>query len=255
MIALAPLEFDCSWPVPRTLPPLPDAEIHLWCAHLNRASDEHTRFAEVLSAEEHERAQRFHFAVDRSRFIVRRSLLRLLLGHYVGEDPARLRITAGAYGKPELAGPSAASGLRFNLSDSGDVALYAFVRAHEVGIDIERLRPGAERDAISQRFFSPAEYAALKTVAADDKERAFFNCWTRKEAFLKANGEGLFRPLDSFDVTVAPDEPARLLAVHGPGPAASEWSLYHLEPCAGFVGALAIRGKHWRVARWQMDRN
>lgn len=228
-------------------------QIHLWCADLDRPASERARFEGFLSQAERERAARFRFERDRRRFVVRRGLLRQLLGAYLETDPARVGIGSGAYGKPELVEASGRASLRFNLSDSGPVALYAFALGQEVGVDVEELRDVPEADQIGRRFFSPAECAELAGVAPAQRNEAFLFCWTRKEAFLKAGGEGLFAPLDSFDVTLRPGTPAAVVNVRGPGPAAAKWSLHHLYPCAGYVGALAVLGQGWQLLRWRWD--
>ncbi len=241
------------WPSPPAAPRLARGQIHLWCADLDRPAAERARFEGVLSRAERERAERFRFERDRQRFVVRRGLLRQLLAAYLQVDPARVGIGYGSHGKPELVPPSGRGSLRFNLSDSGPVALYAFALGQEVGVDVEELRVVPEADQIGRRFFSPAECAELADVAAEQRNEAFLLCWTRKEAFLKAGGEGLFCPLDSFDVTLRPGAPAAVLNVRGGGPGAASWSLHHLEPCAGYVGALAVLGHGWRFMHWRRD--
>jgi 4'-phosphopantetheinyl transferase len=153
----------------------------------------------------------------------------------------------GAHGKPELVQPPGPGAVHFNLSDSGEVVVYAFLRGQEVGVDVEQLRPLADGDRISERFFSAEENAVMQMVPAENKVRAFFNCWTRKEAFLKAGGEGLSRPLDSFAVSLAPGEPAALLRVQGDAQEAARWAIHHLEPWPGYVAAVAVLGHGWQL--------
>jgi 4'-phosphopantetheinyl transferase len=235
------------WPAARASRPLPGGQVHLWCVGLDRPADERARFERLLSAAEWDRAGRYRFPRDRERCVVRRGQLRVLLGAYLGEDPSHVQLGVGRYGKPELVGTAERAALRFNLSDSGPVALYAFADGAEIGVDVEEVRPMADADQVSRRFFSPSETAVLDAVPAGQKDLAFFHCWTRKEAFLKADGQGLFAPLDSFDVSLLPGEPAAIRDVRGPGPEAAKWSLYHLEPCAGYVGALAVPGHSWQL--------
>jgi 4'-phosphopantetheinyl transferase len=206
-----------------------------------------------LASDERERARRFHFERDQRRYIVRRGLLRTFLATYLGAEPARLQFRYGPFGKPELAQPWSPKALHFNLSDCGEVALYAFLRGTEVGVDIEQLRLLPDAEQISRRFFSAPENAVFRTVSDAQKEEAFFNCWTRKEAYIKAIGEGLSRPLDSFDVSLRPGEPAALLTVRGDSEEAARWSLHHLEPRPGYLGALAVPGHHWQLACWRYE--
>jgi 4'-phosphopantetheinyl transferase len=163
-------------------------------------------------------------------------MLRRLLGGFLGLEPERVELRYGPHGKPCV------EGLRFNLAHSHELALYAFSRGRELGVDLERIRPLRDAAAIAERYFSAEENAVLRSLPEIQRHEAFFRCWTRKEAYLKALGDGLARPLDSFDVTLAPGEPARLLRVQGAPDEAARWSLLHLDPAPGFVGALAAEG-------------
>jgi 4'-phosphopantetheinyl transferase len=178
-----------------------------------------------LSLEERERAARFRFDRDRNRFTVCRGTLRELLG--VRRDQ---RFVYGAYGKPMLAG----SALRFNVSHSHGMAMIAISRGREVGCDIERIDPAFVDDKIPERFFSPCEVAALRALPEEKQCHAFFRCWTRKEAYIKACGMGIYLALDSFDVTLAPDQPSALLR------GADGWSLYDIEAPDGYAAALVL---------------
>jgi 4'-phosphopantetheinyl transferase len=198
----------------------------------------------VLTAAELARAGRFHFARDRDRFIAARAILRAILSGYLALAPQAVPIAYGPYGKPYLP----ASGLRFNLTHAGDLALYAFVRGHEVGVDLECARPGLDPADLARRFFSPREAAALLSLPSALRPQAFLACWARKEAYVKARGGGLSIPLDSFSVSLLPGEPAALLE---PAGEAARWSLLALDPAPGYVACVAVEGKGWRVRRWQ----
>ncbi len=195
-----------------------------------------------LSSDERARAERFRFAVHRNRFVVARGRLREILGASLGVAPGEIAFEYSPRGKPSLARPFAAQGLRFNLSHADGLALYAIAHGREVGVDVERVRPLPDAESIAERFFSPREQAALRALPASERAAAFFACWTRKEAFLKATGDGLARPLDGFDVSVVPGLPARLERVEGDPLEAGRWSLAEVRPAAGYLGAVAVAG-------------
>lgn len=223
-------------------------EVHVWRAALDADSNYLEALRQTLAQDERDRAGRFHFAKDRDRFIAARGILRSILGRYLRRDPATLRFRYGDYGKPQIEN---ASGLRFNLAHSGMLALCAVTWEAEVGVDVEEVRAGVSHEEIAERFFSPSEVAALRALPSALQQEAFFHCWTRKEAYIKAIGEGLSMPLDRFDVSLAPGEPARLLAARGEDPKeASRWSLCELSPGPGYVGALAVQGHAWQLETW-----
>ena len=193
-----------------------------------------------LSTDEQERAARFHFEADQLRFIVSHAALRRILGAYVDGPPGDLRFAYGPKDKPRLVDECGGREVRFNLSHSGDVALVAVTGAHEVGVDVERIRELADRDRLARRFFSPQEVAVLERLPSENRSEAFFTCWTRKEAYLKALGGGISIGLDQFDVSPVPGEPAALLRHRTDPGETSRWSLHDLEPGPGYAGALAV---------------
>ncbi|HXK09640.1 MAG TPA: 4'-phosphopantetheinyl transferase superfamily protein [Vicinamibacteria bacterium] len=217
-------------------------EVHVWCADLDVLSE--ATFDLALSPDERARGERFRFARDRRRFSISRGLLRHLLGRYAHVPPAALRFGYGHRGKPFLPGDD---GLRFNVSHSGGLALLAFARDRELGVDVERERSVPEACDIARRYFSRREETALVSLPEGERTKAFFRCWTRKEAVVKAQGDGLAQPLDAFDVTLAPGEPARLLFVRGE--ALPRFWLEDVPPAPGFAGALAVGGRPARVVR------
>lgn len=219
-----------------------DADVHVLSASLDVPVDLRRPLWASLSPDERARAERFRFAVHRDRFVVARALLREILGVFLGVAPGRLAFDYGARGKPSLARPFAAEDLRFNLSHADGLALYAITRGREVGVDVEPVRPLPDAERIAARFFSAREQAALRSLAAPERAEAFFACWTRKEAFLKATGDGLSRPLDAFDVSVLPGLPARLERVEGEPHEAGRWSLAEVRPDLGYMGAVAVAG-------------
>jgi 4'-phosphopantetheinyl transferase len=206
---------------------------------------------QTLSEDERERARRLRFERDRRRFVVARGTLRGLLARYTALDPAALRFQYGRRGKPALAAELNATGLRFNLSHSHELALYAVARGRELGIDVEQRRPDRAEAGIAERFFSPRELEALRALPTERWTEAFFTCWTRKEAYIKAKGAGFGIALDQFDVTVAPGQPAVLLATRQDPPDAARWSLHDLHPGDGYAGALAMEGDARILRYWQ----
>jgi 4'-phosphopantetheinyl transferase len=223
-------------------------DVHVWRATLDRPESAVRRLARFLSPDERLRAERFCLDRVRARFIVCRGVLRLILGRYTGRGPARLRFTYGEHGKPSLDPSDNPPGLCFNVSHSGGLALFAVARGREVGVDVERLRALPRAERIAERFFSAPETTALKAMPAERRLEAFFTCWTRKEAYIKARGDGLAHPLDQFAVSLGPGEPARLRAAgDGDEREIAQWSLDGLLPAPGYVAALAARGGGWRL--------
>ena len=186
-------------PAPPASPSLLADEVHVWRLTLDRPPE---RFLELLEPDEVERANRFYFERDRKHFVVARGFLRLLLGWYLHAGPKQLQFAYGAWGKPSLANEFCESQLRFNMSHSHGVALYAVTQGREIGVDVEHVRAYFAGDYIARRFFSPHEVGDLRGLPEDDRVSAFFRCWTRKEAYIKATGRGMSQPLDGFDVTL-----------------------------------------------------
>ena len=217
----------------------------MWVAGLDVPPSRLGFLAGLLSADERERAGRFHFPRDRDRFVAGRGQLRELLGRYLRRPPDGLRFRYSAYGKPGL---EESGGLHFNVSHSGHMVLYALTRCADVGVDVELERPGLADDRIPERFFAPREVAALRRLPPAQQVRGFLTCWTRKEAFIKARGEGLSLPLHDFEVTLAPGEEPRLLRTAWAPAEAAKWSLRDLSDyCPGAVAALAVRAVSPRI--------
>ncbi len=220
----------------------PDSRsVHLWIVRLEASEKTFVRSLALLSPEETARADRFHFDRHRRAFILGRAALRVLLASYLGLDAAAVEFAYGPQGKPALAPTlkNVSPSLRFNASHSGNLAAYAFTDGCEIGVDVERYRalPGFEN--IAGRFFSPEETAELLQLSPGDKTSGFFNCWTRKEAFVKAMGGGLSIPLDSFRVTLGPGPAARMVSLDGSSDDARRWTLYDFTPAPDYAGAIA----------------
>lgn len=209
--------------------------VDIWSVALDAPPETVRRLFDSMSENEQARARRFVTETLRTRYTVARGILRALIGAYLERDPASVEFDYAGGGKPSVRGGS----LDFNLSHSGNLAIYAFARGCEVGIDVEERRAISDLLGIADRFFAPKEYAELAALAPDLQEEAFFRCWTRKEAYLKAIGDGIAAPLDEFEVTLLSDDPPALRHIAGDRAAAARWHVHHLAPGPGYVGALA----------------
>lgn len=216
---------------------MPEVIVDTYCVNVDTSEIDVDRYGAILSAEERGRAGQFCFERDRRRYVARRGILREFIELYLDCDPAGVAFVHNAYGKPAVA----QGDLRFNLSHSHGMALYAFCRGADVGCDIERRDPKFAAEQIPERFFSPDEVRALRSLPLNEQTEAFFNCWTRKEAYIKAVGRGLSIALDSFDVSLAPTEPAALRR------GCEGWSVQSFEPLAGFQAAIVAQGTNWRL--------
>jgi 4'-phosphopantetheinyl transferase len=224
------------------MPPLLDDEVHVWLIRLPENGQLPRSFSPSLSSEESERAARFIFDRDRARYIVAHTALREILAGYTGEEAAAIALLATDNGKPYLAHHPQ---LRFNLSHSGCRALVAIARNREVGVDIEQMRIERPTLDIAERFFAPAEVRELMATPEDRCAQAFFACWSRKEAYIKARGEGLRIPLDSFEVSLG-DEGTLLKAEDR-----DRWTLCSLQAPEGYAAAVMAEGSGWRIKRWE----
>lgn len=223
-------------------------EVHVWRVDLSSMSSRRIQsLRNTLAEDERRRADGFCFEEDRERFIVARGMLRVLLSRYLDLDSDRLNFRYNSHGKPALAERSGGDTLRFNVSHSGGLALVALACGREVGIDIEYVRSGIELEEIAARYFSPQEAATLRSLPANIRTEAFFAGWTRKEAYIKARGDGLSLALDGFSVSLAPGEPAILLNAREDPSEAARWTLRELKPGPGYAAALAAEGHDWRL--------
>jgi len=233
-----------AWPFPaiwRSAPPsiiAGENEVHVWLAAVPDCLGDLEKLREVLEAEERERASRFHFDRDRERYIVARGVLRLLLGTYLGTS--QFALTTNKFGKPFLQPPH--DTLHFNVSHSRDLALFGFTRVNEIGVDVESIRPDFATQEIANRFFAPDEAATLAQLGESERAGAFFNCWTRKEAYIKARGIGLSLGLGTFAVTLKPGEPAALVRVDNDAGATGRWTMLNLDVGAEYRAAAAFEG-------------
>jgi 4'-phosphopantetheinyl transferase len=242
-----------AWSAPATTGWLRQDEVRVWLASLDLGPRAVGRLADLLSDDESARARRLHFRRDAIRFVVGRASLRLRLAECLDVAPAAIRFHYGAHGKPELAAPFDRSGLQFNASRSDGIGLIAVTRGARIGVDIERIQPLPDLHDIAERMFSPAERRALHGLPPIRRPEGFFNCWTRKEAYVKAVGTGLLHPLTRFTVSLEPGEPARLEDVDGDAVAAGRWRFEALEAVPGCAVAIAVEtpearreGHRWR---------
>jgi 4'-phosphopantetheinyl transferase len=221
-------------------PQLRPQELHLWCVDFDRSRATIDRLVECLSDEERQRSQRFLRDVDRQQFIVSHGAVRTILGQYLGIPPGHIEIKIGPGGKPQLANSPHFPPLHHNLSHSERLAMIAVTLDHEVGVDVERIRPSVDIESIVQRFFAPGERTRWQALPDHERLAAFFRCWTRKEAYLKARGIGLSSGLDQFEVSLAPGEPARLLRGDIPGDSPQRWQMHDVSPAEEYMAACVV---------------
>lgn len=211
---------------------------HVWTASLDVSDAVLGAFLAVLSEDECKRADRFAFERDRRAHIATHGLLRYLLSDYTAFPPAALRFQVGSRGKPTLSDEF--EGLEFNLSHTAGLACFAVTRGTPIGVDVERIRPLDDLDNLARHNFAASEVAELDTLTGEGRLTGFFNCWTRKEAYVKAIGDGLSCPLDSFEVTLAPGDAARIRRIERSEIAAAHWSVHAFNPLAGVIAAAAV---------------
>jgi 4'-phosphopantetheinyl transferase len=227
-----------TWPfVPPTLGP---NEVHLLTIRLGADAEALQELAASLSPDELARANRFRYERDRNRFIAAHARLRQLLAVYTKIPPLQLSFTLGPNDKPALTDAGSAPGLQFNLSHSGDRALVGIVVGPDIGVDIEEQREMPDFESVARRHFAPAEFERWIAIPAAHRADAFFCCWTRKEAYVKAVGAGLSMDLSGFEVSIDPALPARLISIGGSIQAASSWTLWGCEFAPMFRAAVAV---------------
>jgi len=238
---------EIQWPIGPARPALGDRNVDVWRIDLSRDDRQLQRDARLLCEQEQDRARRFQFDVHRHRFVARRAALRVILGRYVGTAAQDLRFETSGHGKPRLAGDAT---LQFNVSHSALMGLVAVARRREVGVDIESLDRDVKRERLARRFFCAAEADAIEQYRDNDAVSAFFACWTRKEAYVKARGMGLAMGLETFEVSVDLLEPATLLRTDDDPRNRDRWTMAHLVPGAGYLGALASGGRDIDLRLW-----
>jgi len=243
-----------GWSLPVEPMRLDPRHVHLWAAVLEEFVDEVSKFRDLLSSVEQTAAQKFRFDKDRNRYVIRHGVLRLIMSRYLRQPPSEIEFHLGAYGKPELRGNGAGTPLFFNTSHSADVAVFAIASACPIGVDVESTREIPEIEVIARRFFLSGETRTLMDLPAESRVQAFYACWTRKEALLKATGKGITEDLEKVEVTLAPQDEPRVVSISGEPGAHEQWRLQPFSPALGYVGCLAYRNSvlalnSWRVAK------
>jgi 4'-phosphopantetheinyl transferase len=229
-------------------------DLHVWHVDLDCSASTVGRLRRFLSLDENIRADQFYFAIDQNRFVIARASLRTVLAGYLPAHPREITFRYGPQGKPSITNSSAAEiNLSFNMAHSGSLALVAVGRRTHIGIDVEEIRADLAETKIAEDFFSTNEIEQLRSLPASKQLQAFFTCWTRKEAFLKAKGVGLSQALDQFSVTVDPDDRARLLETTWDPAEGSHWFLDSIDVGPAFAAALAIDSKPRRICRRDLE--
>jgi 4'-phosphopantetheinyl transferase len=226
-------------------------EVHVWQARLDELLPSSKAFLATLSADERFRAEHFYFPKDREHFIAAHGILRAILGSYLNRPPGCLSFREGSFGKPSLSQQSGPQDIQFNMSHSHGLALYAVGRGRAVGIDLEFAGREIDVEQIAERFFSAREAATLREMPPAVRRNAFFLCWTRKEAYIKATGKGLSMPLDQFDVSLVPGEQSALLQTRPDMDEAARWSVRDLSFSHDYSAALAVEGRGHSVTYWR----
>jgi 4'-phosphopantetheinyl transferase len=226
----------------------PDEAVHIWRIELNSADAVRVQLAQLLNEEETRRANRFHFEKDRHHFTVARGRLRQILSRYTGTEPHLIPFVYNDYGKPFLR--DSEKGPYFNLSHSKDMGLIAISYHHQVGVDIEYMQLRDATFKIANRFFSEHEISELRGLPAEDQLQGFFNCWTRKEAYIKGKGKGLAIPLGSFSITLTPGAPVRLLNDDNDADAVKQWSFSAINAVGTYAAAVAVKSPTHSLKCW-----
>lgn len=224
-------------------PHLSQNTVHLWTVVLDATEYSVNKLRQLLAEDELAKSDRFHFEGDREHYIICRAVLRQLIGQYVNIPPEQVVFSYGTYGKPYLCETTTdLHDLRFNVSHSKGLAVMAFAKGQDIGVDVEQIHQNLDIVSIAQRFFSAYEVVQLQMLPLDLQQEAFFACWTRKEAFLKARGDGLSFPLEDFDVSVDPREAPKLLATQLAPEEVSRWYMYQMIPNFNYISTLAVEG-------------
>ena len=241
-----------SWKTPPDRLGMTEREVHVWRADLHASSYEQERLVACLSAEERSRAERFVFDRDRNFWAACRGILREILSLYLNRHPGNIEFIREPGGKPRLGRRREKSEpqIMFNVSHSNGLALVALTLEQEVGIDLEKVRSEFATHEIAERYFSAQEQAEFRSLPDELQTEAFFLCWTRKEAFLKARGEGLQVPLDSFTVSLTPGRPEVLSSAD-----AERWHMFSFSPAPGYVAALVTEGQNTERHFWEWQSN
>lgn len=242
-----------SWLSPPLNFKLSSQEVHVWRVYIDTDDSITKKLQPLLSTDERLKAARFRFEKDSAKYIVTRGTLRIILGRYLDKKPEELKFSYNQYGKPALHSINTNKLISFNVSHSHGLALIAVAQNWDVGVDIEYVRTNVNYEEIAERFFSPAEKVVWRLLPTSVKQEAFFNCWTRKEAYIKAKGMGLSIPLNEFDVSFKPGEPAALLNTTWDEQEANRWSLKEITLAPDYIAALAVEASNYQLKFWQFN--
>jgi len=244
-------KIETLWSQPPDKLELSSNQVDIWRIKLDLQPATVNQLESTLSVSEALHAARFHFEKERIRYIVSHGCLRDILSQYLQSEPGKQRFEINDYGKPAVQDHK----LEFNLSHSGDFALIAVTQERKVGVDVERLRSDIEIESMARRFFSPNEVSKLIALPLELRVSGFFNCWTRKEAYIKAQGLGLSLPLDSFDVSLTPSEPVLLCATRPDLQESTRWTLFALEVDLDYAAAVVVEGRDLKFRLWDWHLN
>lgn len=242
-----------DWPLATFDLSLKKNQIQVFAISTNRSQNEIKRFFRMLSTDEMERAKRFKFDNHRNRFIVVRGALRELLGKQLNLSPDSLEFDYLERGKPFIKTSFLNTPLKFNLTHSNDIALYAIAHDVDIGIDVEYILPSENKLKAVGKIFSKYEQKVLTGMSNHVRHKAFYECWTCKEALVKAIGGGISIPFDQFDIDVSQFGKPRILEIRLPGYSVKEWSIFYLKPHQDYIGAVAARGKDFSLNCWSLD--
>ncbi len=237
-----------NWSIPPSAPTLVPGQVHLWRVALDQSLERFKGITASLSPDELAQASKFAFEIHRRRYLISHSFLRSVLASYLGCPLQAIQYSLGLHGKPALTADSNKAGnppgnltdLHFNMAHSHELAILGVALGGEIGVDVEHHRRSVNYEKLAAYSFSPRESAVLLALPKEQREIAFYNAWTRKEAYLKALGDGLARPLDSFDVSLAPGEAPRLLHVDQSPDEPGRWSFCSFIPQPNYTAAVAI---------------
>ncbi len=241
-----------EWRTPTPHLTLDPQEVHVWRGILDRSSSELQAYWDVLSPSEQQRAQRFRSPKHQDQFIAAHGMVRHIISFYVNVPPAALRFDKGPHGKPFLDHPDS-TGLIFNLSHSHNLALFALTSMGEIGVDLEHNQRTIHHHALADRIMSQEEKSIFHGLPAHEQKSAFLSCWTRKEAFVKANGRGLGSPLHEFSVAFTPVNRPEMGTIHDSSDARSEWSMYAIFPDDQYTAALVVKGSPNMLRYWHFS--
>ncbi|NET26972.1 4'-phosphopantetheinyl transferase superfamily protein [Okeania sp. SIO1I7] len=223
--------------------------VHIWSKNLKLPPSAINKLSKILSSDEIDRANKFHFERDKNRFIIARGALRKILSRYLNIEPKKLQFTYSERGKPYLSDTS----ILFNLSHSQDLALYAITTVNSIGIDLEYIRPMNDAEGLAKRFFTAQEYNLISQLPPQQQQEIFFKIWTCKEAYLKATGDGLAGGLEKVEVCLTPEQPIQFISINGDFQEAARWYLYQFIPESNYIAAVAVAGKNQNLSFWQIN--